>query len=151
MIRDVEIFLDMPVIWTDFENLVSPNNKIWSRNINFLSVRMKFCQSNPSVWHFSTSLHDQVYKQIAQQVMIDYITGMFAGRPRQQAAQGGGRVYTDHAHGFKVSTLYTDNKQPKVVVGCIQIMRMALRLVPSIPTTRSPRWWSGVYRPCAWL
>ena len=49
-------FLDMPVIWTDFENLVSPNNKIWSRNINFLSVRIKFCQSNPSVWHFSTSL-----------------------------------------------------------------------------------------------
>ena len=30
---DVEIFLDMPVIWTDFENLVSPNNKICSRNI----------------------------------------------------------------------------------------------------------------------
>ena len=47
--RDVEIFLDMPVIWTDFENLVSPNNKMCSRNINFLSVRMKFCQSNPSV------------------------------------------------------------------------------------------------------
>ena len=54
--RDVEIFLGMPVILTDFENLVSPNNKICSRNINFLSVRMKFCQSlNPSVWHFSTS------------------------------------------------------------------------------------------------
>ena len=46
----------MPVISTDFENLVSPNNKICSRNINILSVRMKFCQSNPSVWHFSTSL-----------------------------------------------------------------------------------------------
>ena len=26
--RDVEIFLDMPVIWTDFENLVSPNNNM---------------------------------------------------------------------------------------------------------------------------
>ena len=38
LLRDVEIFLDMPVIWTDFENLVSPNNKICSRN-NF------FCQS----------------------------------------------------------------------------------------------------------
>ena len=24
--RDVEIFFDMPVIWTDFENFVSPNN-----------------------------------------------------------------------------------------------------------------------------
>ena len=54
--RDVEIFLDMPVILTDFENLLSRNNKICSRNINFLSVRIKFCQSNPSVWHFSTSL-----------------------------------------------------------------------------------------------
>ena len=54
--RDVEIFLGMPVILTNFENLVSPNNKICSRNINFLSVRMKFCQSNPLVWHFSTSL-----------------------------------------------------------------------------------------------
>ena len=48
-LRDVEIFLDMPVILTDFENLVSPNNKICSRNINFMSVRIKFCQSNPSV------------------------------------------------------------------------------------------------------
>ena len=47
--RDVEIFLDMPVIWTDFENHVSLNNEICSRNISFLSVRMKFCQSNPSV------------------------------------------------------------------------------------------------------
>ena len=54
--RDVEIFLDMPVIWTDFENLVSPNNEICSRNFNFLLVQMKFSQSNPSVWHFSTSL-----------------------------------------------------------------------------------------------
>ena len=54
--RDVEIFLGMPVILTDFENLVSLNIKICSRNINFSSVRMKFCQSNPSVWHFSTSL-----------------------------------------------------------------------------------------------
>ena len=39
--RDIEIFLNMPVIilmWTDFENLVSPNNKICSREINFLSV-----------------------------------------------------------------------------------------------------------------
>ena len=36
MTRDVEIFLDMSVIWTDFKNLVSPNNKICSRNINFL-------------------------------------------------------------------------------------------------------------------
>ena len=26
------------------------------RNIYFLSVRKEFCQSNPSVWHFSTSL-----------------------------------------------------------------------------------------------
>ena len=50
--RDVEIFLDMPVISTDFENPVSRNNKICSRNINILSVRMKFCQSNSSVWHF---------------------------------------------------------------------------------------------------
>ena len=47
--RDVEIFLDTPVILTDFENLASPNNEICSRNINFLSVRMKFCQTNPSV------------------------------------------------------------------------------------------------------
>ena len=36
--------------------LVSPNNKICSRNIKSLSVRMKFCQSNPWVWHCSTSL-----------------------------------------------------------------------------------------------
>ena len=64
--------------------------------------------------------------------MIDYITGVFACWLRQQAAQGGGRVYSDHAHGFKVSTLYTDNTQPKVVVGCIQTMRMALRLVHCI-------------------
>ena len=28
MRMDVEIFLDMPVISTDFENLVCPNNKI---------------------------------------------------------------------------------------------------------------------------
>ena len=54
--RDVEIFLDMPVILTDFKNLVSPNNKICNRNIIILSVRIKFCQSNPSVWHFLTSL-----------------------------------------------------------------------------------------------
>ena len=54
---DAEIFLDMPVIWTDFESLVGSNNKICSRNnINFLSVWMKFCQSNPLVCHFSTSL-----------------------------------------------------------------------------------------------
>ena len=57
----VEIFLDMPVIWTDFENLVSPSNKIYIRNINFLSVRTKFCQSNPSFWHFSRSLCHVVY------------------------------------------------------------------------------------------
>ena len=55
--RDVDIFLDMSVIWTDFKNLVSPNNKICSRNIDFLSVRMRYFQSNPSVWHFSTSLY----------------------------------------------------------------------------------------------
>ena len=42
--RVVEIFLDMSVIWTDFKNLVSPNNKICSRNNIFLSVQMKFCQ-----------------------------------------------------------------------------------------------------------
>ena len=35
--RDVEIFLDMSVIWTDYNNFVSPNNKICSRNINFFS------------------------------------------------------------------------------------------------------------------
>ena len=29
-----------------FENHLSPNNKIYTRNINFLSVRMKFCQTN---------------------------------------------------------------------------------------------------------
>ena len=46
----------MPIMCTDFENLVSPNNKICSRNTNFVSVRMKFSQSNFSVWHFSTSL-----------------------------------------------------------------------------------------------
>ena len=40
----------------DFENLVRQNNKIFSKNLNFLSVRMKFCQSNSSVGHFSTSL-----------------------------------------------------------------------------------------------
>ena len=37
--RDVEIFFGMPVIWTNFENLVSPNNKICSRNI-------KICTQN---------------------------------------------------------------------------------------------------------
>ena len=62
--RDVEIFLDMPVIWTNFENFVSPNNKICSRNIYFLSVGMKFCQSNHSVWHFLTSLHSYTIFQI---------------------------------------------------------------------------------------
>ena len=36
--RDVEILLDMPVIWTDFENLVNPNNEICNLNINFWSV-----------------------------------------------------------------------------------------------------------------
>ena len=41
--RDVEIFLDMPVIWTDFENLVSPNNKI--NAVEILIV----CQSE---WNF---------------------------------------------------------------------------------------------------
>ena len=34
-LRDVEISLDMPVIRTDFENLVSPKNEICSRNVNF--------------------------------------------------------------------------------------------------------------------
>ena len=32
---DVEIFLDIPVIRIDCENLFSPNNKICSRNIKF--------------------------------------------------------------------------------------------------------------------
>ena len=40
--RDVEIFLNMLVTWTNFENLASPNNKICNRNINILSVQMKF-------------------------------------------------------------------------------------------------------------
>ena len=62
--RHVEIFLDMSVIWTDFKNLVSPNNKICSRNIDFLSVHMKFCQSNPSVWHFLTSLQLAPFKPL---------------------------------------------------------------------------------------
>ena len=34
IIRDVEIFLDMPVIWPDFENLVSPN-KYMQQKISF--------------------------------------------------------------------------------------------------------------------
>ena len=50
--RDVEIFLDVPVIWTDFENLVSPNNTICSRDINFFDSPNKFCQSI----HYWTSL-----------------------------------------------------------------------------------------------
>ena len=33
--RDVEIFLDMPVILTDFENLVSPNNKNMKQKYQF--------------------------------------------------------------------------------------------------------------------
>ena len=36
LLRDVKMFLDMPVILIEFENLVSSNNKICSRNINFL-------------------------------------------------------------------------------------------------------------------
>ena len=39
-----------------FWKLVSPNNKICNRNINFLSVRLKFCQTNPLAWNFFTSL-----------------------------------------------------------------------------------------------
>ena len=48
--RDVEIFLDMTVSFTDFDNLVSLNNKICNKTLIF--VRMKFCKSNLSVWHF---------------------------------------------------------------------------------------------------
>ena len=33
--RDVEIFLDMPVIWTDFENLVGLKNKIMKQKYQF--------------------------------------------------------------------------------------------------------------------
>ena len=36
--RDVEIFLDMAVIYTDFENFVRPNNEIFSQN-ETLSVK----------------------------------------------------------------------------------------------------------------
>ena len=36
--RDVEIFLDMPVIWTDFENLVRSNNI-------YVAEILIFCQS----------------------------------------------------------------------------------------------------------
>ena len=55
--RDFEIFLDMPVTLTGFQSLVNPKKKkTYSRNIIILSVRMQFCQSNPSVQHISTSL-----------------------------------------------------------------------------------------------
>ena len=51
--RDIEKFSNLSVIFLDFENSVSPNTKIHRKQFNFLSVRMEFCQSKSSDWHFS--------------------------------------------------------------------------------------------------
>ena len=69
--------LQFKTFWTDFENFVNPNNERCSKNINFLSVRIKFCQSNPLIWYFSTLLHFLVAQILRQSFQPRHMSSYF--------------------------------------------------------------------------